>query len=225
MPIRINLLAEAQALEDMRRRDPVKRAILAGVGITVVILAWSSSLQLKSLMARNDLAKIEAQLWARTNEFRTVLESQRKLSEVSHKLTSLQMLATNRLLHGTLLSALQQATVDDVQLVRFRAEQSFQLTEEVKPKTNSNDQVVPGKPATATERVLLTLEARDSGPTPGDQVNKFKQAVTDCPYFQTSLGKSNEVRLASMSPPTLAGPDGKSFVTFVLECRYPEKTR
>ena len=27
MPIRLNLLAEAQAAEDLRRRDPVKRAL------------------------------------------------------------------------------------------------------------------------------------------------------------------------------------------------------
>jgi len=27
MPIRINLLAEAQAAEDLRRRDPVKRSV------------------------------------------------------------------------------------------------------------------------------------------------------------------------------------------------------
>ncbi len=32
MPIRLNLLAEAQAAEEMRRRDPVKRALwLAGL--------------------------------------------------------------------------------------------------------------------------------------------------------------------------------------------------
>jgi hypothetical protein len=38
------------------------------------------------------------------------------------------------------------------------------------------------------------------------------------------LDKTNEVRLASLSPPQAVG-DGKSFVLFTLECRYPEKTR
>ena len=39
MPIRLNLLAEAQALEESRRRDPVKRAVWAGVFL-VLALAW-----------------------------------------------------------------------------------------------------------------------------------------------------------------------------------------
>ena len=32
MPIRLNLLAEAQEAEEMRRQDPVKRALLVGSG-------------------------------------------------------------------------------------------------------------------------------------------------------------------------------------------------
>jgi len=39
MPIRINLLAESQALEEMRRRDPVKRAIWVGVLVVSLLLA------------------------------------------------------------------------------------------------------------------------------------------------------------------------------------------
>lgn len=43
MPIRINLLNEALAEEDMRRRDPVKRAIFIGVFLVAVSLVWFSS--------------------------------------------------------------------------------------------------------------------------------------------------------------------------------------
>lgn len=41
MPIRLNLLAEAQAMEEMRRRDPVKRAIWVGSLLVAVALAWA----------------------------------------------------------------------------------------------------------------------------------------------------------------------------------------
>ena len=37
MPIRINLLAESLAEEDLRRRDPVKRAIIIGALLVAVI--------------------------------------------------------------------------------------------------------------------------------------------------------------------------------------------
>ena len=223
MPIHINLLAEAHAVEDLRRRDPVKRAIWIGVGLVIVMLAWSSSLQLKAMIARGEVNHVAAKLATRTNEFQQVLVNQRKLIEANHRLSLLQQMATNRVLHGTLLNAMQQTTLDDVQLTRLKTDEAFIYNEEIKAKTNANDHVIPGRPASVTERVVLTVEARDSGTNPGDQVNKFKQAIGQSPYFQATMGKTNEVRLANLSPPQTI--DGKTFVLFTLECRYPEKTR
>ena len=223
MPLRINLLAEAQALEDLRRRDPVKRAIWVAAALVVLMLAWSSELQLKSLIARGELNRVAAQLNTRTNDFQQVLTNQRKLAEANRKLSLLQGMATNRLLHGTLLNALQQTTLDDVQLMRLKTDETYVYNEEVKAKTNANDRLIPGRPASVTEKIAITLEARDSGPNPGDQVNKFKQAINQAPYFQTMMGKSNEVRLTNLSPPQTL--EGKPFVLFTLECRFPDKTR
>ena len=224
MPIRINLLAEAHAIEDLRRRDPVKRATWIGVGLVIVVLAFSGSLQLKAIMANHELHRAANQLATRTNEFQQVLVNQRKLADVNRKLGMLQQMATNRMLHGTLLNALQRTALDDVQLTRLKTDESYIYNEEIKAKTNSNDRVIPGKPASVTEKVVVTLEARDSGANPGDQVNRFKQAVNQSAYFQEVFGKSSEVRLANLSAPQ-AGPDGKPFVLFSLECRYPDKTR
>jgi hypothetical protein len=223
MPIRINLLAEAQALEDLRRRDPVKRSMWIGVFLVSLMLAWWSSLFAKSLWSRAELSHIERQLTTRTNEFAQVLQNQQKLTDVVNKLGGLQEMATNRLLYGTLLNALQQTTIDDVQLTRFKTEQAFVYNDEVKTTTNSFGRVVPGRPASVTEKTVVTLEARDSGANPGDQVNKFKRAIADSPYFHAALGGTNEVRLTSLSPPMFM--DGKPCIQFALECRYPEKTR
>jgi Flp pilus assembly CpaF family ATPase len=223
MPIRINLLAEAQALEELRRKDPVKRVIWAAAGLVFVILAWSSSLQVKAMFAKSELNHVNAQLGARTNEFQQVLANQNKLVLANRKLSSLQQMVTNRLLHGTLLNALQQTTIEDVQLVRLRTDESYIFNEEVKPKTNSNDRVIPGRPASVTEKILVTLDARDYGVNPGDQVNKFKHTISESPYFQSALSKTNEVRLTNLSPPH--SMDGKSFVLFTVECRFPDKTR
>jgi hypothetical protein len=223
MPIRINLLAEAQALEELRRRDPIKRAIWSGVALALIIVAWGTWLQVEAMMIRGELNKVNGQLAKHANEYQTVLGHQRKLEDMNRKLASLQQIATNRLLYGTMLNALQQMTLDDVQLMRFRAQQSYTLTEEVKPRTNENERIIPGRPATVTERILLTLDAKDSGTNPGDQVNRFKQALIENTYFKSFLNKTNDVRLASLSPPQVT--DSKPFVLFTLECRYPEKTR
>jgi hypothetical protein len=224
MPIRINLLAEAQAQEEMRRRDPVKRAIWVGAGLVVLVLAWSSSLQLKTIIAKGELNRLEGQVSSRATEFQQVLDNQKKLAEVNRRLEALHKLASNRLLFGTLLNGLQQATIDDVNLMRVKADQSYVLNEAVKAKTNAEDRVIAGRPASVTERVVVTLEAKDSGVNPGDQVNKFKQAIAESSYFQGILSKTNEVRLTSLSPPQ-GGVGGKPFVLFTLECKYPERTR
>ncbi len=224
MAIHINLLAEAQALEDLRRRDPVKRGIWIGGSLVAVMLLWSGSLQLKAMIAKSDLSRVEAQIAAKSAKYDAVRQQEKKLEETSGKLGKLRQMATNRFLNGTVLNALQQTTLDDVQLVRFRAEERYDYIEATKPKTNSDQRITPGKPATVTEKITLTLDARDGSANPGDQVNKFKQVVSDYPYFQAALGKTNQLRLINLSPPQ-AGPEGKSFVLFTLESRFPDKTR
>ena len=223
MAIRINLLAESQALDEQRRRDPVKRVIGVGIVAVVLMIGASTWLQLKSSIIKLELKRAENQLAARKNEFQQVMNNKQHLFDISHKLGALNQLATNRLLLGTLLNAMQQTTIDDVQLVRLRCEQNYTYNDAVKPRTNSDDRVIAGRPASVTEKIGVTLEARDSGAIPGDQVNKFKKAVADNPYFRGMLGKTNEVRLVSLSPPNII--DGKPYVQFTLECKYPEKTR
>jgi len=223
MPIRINLLAEAQALDELRRRDPIKRCIWGGAILVCLVLAWSICLQGKSIIIKRELSKVDGELAKHSNAYKEVLGHQNKLGDVNRKLGALNQVATNRLLYGNVLNALQRATLDEVQLTRFKAEQSYTFTDEVKAKTNEDDRVTPGRPATVTERILLTLEAKDSGPNPGDQVNRFKQTIKDSPYFKSVLAKTNEIKLASLSPPQMT--DNKPFVLFTLECRYPDKTR
>ncbi len=219
MPIRLNLLAEAQALEDSRRRDPVKRAILAAVCLVALMVAWALSLQCGAFIARMDLNRMETRLASHTNAFRVVLDNQKRLADANQKLAALRQFSANRFLQGSLLNALQQTTLLDVQLTKFRSEQNYVLGEDSKGGGDG------GKNPTATEKIVLSLEARDnSAPNPGDKVNEFKKSILDCPYFQTALGKTNEPRLVSLSPPRTA-TDGKPFVSFAFECRFPDKIR
>src|SRR5437867_6175032 len=138
MPIRLNLLAEAQATEDMRRRDPAKRVIWAAGLLIASMLVWSSSLFLKDMLANKDLTSLQIQMNTRTNQYQRVLDSQKKAAEFKVKLGALHKLATDRFLNGTLLNALQQTTGEDVQLVHFKVEQIYVPVEETKPRTNAS---------------------------------------------------------------------------------------
>jgi hypothetical protein len=224
MPIRLNLLAEAQAAEEMRRRDPVKRAMWLAALLIAMVLVWASSLQLKAIVANKDLGAVVAQMNLCTNEYKTVVEMQKKVAEMSQKLTALHELSTNRFLNGTLLNALQQTTVEDVQLVHLKLDQTYLFTEGTKAKTNGS-KVIPGIPPTVTEKTVLTLDGNDSSATPGDQVTRIKEAIDNYPYFRESLDRAGGVSWKNSSTPQLSPETGKAIVTFTLECRYPEKTR
>jgi hypothetical protein len=224
MPIRLNIVAEAQAAEEMRRRDPVKRAIWVGCLLVVGMLVWSSSVYVNTLMAKSALNTVETAIAARSNEFSVVQAQLQKTDEFKGKLGALHQLATNRFLNGNLLNALQHVNIDEVALMQVKVNQAYLATEAVKNKTNTDGRVIRGRPATIMESISVTLDARDSGPVPGDQVNKYNDALTTNAYFQAVLSKTNGVRLNFVGSPTVL-PDTKPFVLFTVECRYPEQTR
>jgi hypothetical protein len=223
MPIRINLLAEAQAAEELRRRDPVKRMIFCGAFLVALMLVWSSSLQLKAMLAKKDVSDRLTEIETRTNEFQRVQTDQKKMADIKGKLDALKKMTNSRFLQGNLLNALQQVSVTGVQLTRIKVDQDCFFAAGARPQTNG-DRIIPGRPDSVTERIVVSLDARDSGPTPGDQVNKFKEAIAAQAYFKTGLNKTNGVQLTYLSPPQV-GPDGKSFVLFTLQCNFPEITR
>lgn len=221
MPIRINLLAETHAIEEMRQRDPVKRVILLGIVLVMLILAYSSSLMVQNIRAKGEVTRLDQSVESRKSEYAQVLLNQKNLIDNRHKLESLYRLSTNRFLVGTLLNAMQKSTVDNVQLLGLRLNHNYIQTEEVKPKKGQH---IQPKPATSTEKIVLTLNAKDFSPVPGDAVNAFQKKLASNPYFTEMLGRNNEFRLLSLGSPQ-TDPDGKSFVLFTLEARFPEKTR
>ena len=224
MPIRLNLLAEAQALEDQRRRDPVKRVIWIAGLLLVLLLVWASTLQLRAFIAKSEFNRVEAAMASKANAYKQVIENQKRIADANAKLLALQALSTNRFLHGNLLDALQRTTVDEVQLVHLKVDQTYSLVEEIKGRTNGS-KVLPGTPATITEKITLSLDGIDTSASPGDQVPKFKDALAANAYFCGQLSASNQVSLKNLSAPQIAPETGRAMVLFTLEFRYPEKTR
>lgn len=223
MPIRINLLAEAKIAEELRRRDPVKRAVVFGALLVVVSLVWSSSLQVEVMISKKELSRAQAEIMTRTNEYQTVLVSQKKVAAIGEKLAALQQLSNARFLHGNYLNALQLATLDGVQLVRLRLTQTYVSTPAVASQTNKS-RVIPGHPATTTEKIALAIDAKDFSASPGDAIDKFKETIASQAYFKTMLNPTNGVKLVSLSSPQ-TGPDGRPYVLFNLECYFSDKTK
>jgi hypothetical protein len=211
MPIHINLLAEAQTAEDLRRRDPVKRVIIAGLLIVAGMLAWSSFLQLKVMLADSKLSQVQIQIDSHKDAYQSAITNSAKIAATKMKISALQKLINVRLLQGNLLNALQKVTVDDVQLTAVKEDQEF--------LSNNNT-----KQPAVTERVVVSLEARDTSANPGDQVGKFSDALARYAYFKDDLDKTNGIRLADESSPQ-QDQNGKNYVSFTLECHFPDKKR
>lgn len=227
MPIRINLLSEAQAAEEQRRKDPVKRTLYGSIAIVSLVLIWCISLQLKLMAAKYDLSNIDARWKSMETEYQAAAESQRQLIEAENRMSALERLRTNRFLWGSALNAIQQSLdgVEDIQVVRLLAEQKYTVQEAIKAK---NDGPVPvrAQPAKSTERIVISLEAKDSSPEPGSrQISTFREAILSIPYFEENLQATNGIRLTSLSAPQTDGESGKPFVKFTLQCFFPEKVR
>ncbi len=223
MPISINLLAEAQITEDLRRRDPVKRAIYAGAFFVVLALVWSSSLQLAVMIQRRELGQVQAEIEAHTGQWQDVLASEKKVFEVRSKLGSLRQLTDARFLQGSFMNALQQLNLEGVQLMRISVDQSYSKVAAV-PSKPADAHAGSGNPAMMAEKIVVSLDARDNSANPGDQVNKFKEVIASEPYFKSTLNVTNGVQLVSLLAPQ-NGPDGKPYVLFTLECDLPQLNR
>ena len=218
MPIRINLLAEEQAAEDLRRRDPVKRVIVVGLLLVAGMAVWSSTVQLKVMLASHELGQAQFQIDSHKTEYDTAVTNNAKIASIRTRIAALAKMSECRMLQGNLLNALQKANVDNVALTGIKVDQSYALT--AGPKGPGG---VPGK-SSVTEKVVVTLNARDSSFNPGDQVGKFMQAVGRQDYFHQMLDKTNGVVLTDESSPQ-QDPSGKNYVSFTIECHFPDQKR
>lgn len=226
MPIRLNLLAETQAEEELRRRDPVKRAIWVGAVVVLLVVLWGGWQQMVIGREKERLASLNVKRsLMETNQYKKLVAEREELRNLERKLEALQRLGELRFLWGNVLNALQQTTVPDVFLTRIRAEQQYLRTEAVPAQTNQQGLVTaPAKPAFVTERIVLTLDAKDVASPPGvTQLNAFREAVAAHPFFQTGLGTNCEIRLVNPSAPERDEQTGRLAVRFSVECRFPER--
>jgi len=223
MPIRINLLAEAIAEEDLRRRDPVKHAIYIGAFLVALSLVWFSAIWTTYLVTKQSLNHTLAEIQTRTNDYAQVKTNLKKIGDIQQRLDALDQYTAARFLQGNLLNAMQQVYVPNVQLTRLRLDQTYTAGPAVPAKTNSSGGVVPGRPPAVTEHIMMFVDAKDFSPSAGDQVNHFRDAIARQEFFKNVINPTNGIRLAGAPSALQTPPDGKSYVMFMLECRFSER--
>jgi hypothetical protein len=143
MPIRINLLAEQKAAEELRRRDPVKRAIWGAAALVALTMLWALHLQFKVVQAKNELVAEESRWNYLESQFITVSNNWNEVRSIESRLASLNRYVTNRFLWTEPLNALQFAAVDNIRLMRFEGIQTFTETKTARFETNLNFNLPP----------------------------------------------------------------------------------
>lgn len=231
MPIRVNLLAEQLAAEDMRRRDPVKRAYWAAGGVVGLVLIWTALLQIQVSRASSELNAQVAKWKALEPKFKQIDADAKHAATIEIKLDGLDRLSTNRFLWANVLNALQFTVLDGIEIQKISGRQTFELVDPIPPKTNTvtgstNKTIIPGKLGSSRQRIVITLQGRDFSASPGAQVNRYREGIAANAFFATEIKKVEGVALRNRSPVTQDPLDpSRSFVDFTVECQFPEALR
>jgi hypothetical protein len=125
MPIRINLLAEQQVAEEMRRRDPIKRVLYVGVALVLLMLLWIGLTEVNVGLARHELTGYETRLKSVEDQSKLVKNNQIASNDIEGKIKALEKYQRSRFFWGTFLDAVQHASVESVRLMEIRADQRY----------------------------------------------------------------------------------------------------
>jgi hypothetical protein len=180
MPIRINLLAAEQEAENLRRRDPIKRAIFGGCALVVLTLGWIGITQMQVRAARSDLYEQTNRLAAIELSSRQVRDIQMNALDAERRLKALDRYTENRFFWGDFLDNLQKIAVDNVRLTEVRAEQKH-LSSDVHRFFTTNILVAFTPPPAAWK-----FWASDKGTPPATLVSNLLSSITNGPPFTTN---------------------------------------
>jgi Tfp pilus assembly PilM family ATPase len=217
----LNLIAEEIEERERRRRDPVRKIAIAACLFICVLLGWAAQLRVRLWVVDSELHRdqTERQKWERMRKEVSVTKG--FVAEARRTLSALQEHSTNRFLFAPALNALQQATLDEIQLTRLVLQESVANVDAKKPVTEKGI-TIPRKPGYSTEKISLTLQAKNFG-GPQDR-EKFIEKVASQPYFKTQLRRAEPVVLRNYLSRQVDPVDPtKSFNLFTLECLYPDR--
>ena len=223
MAIRINLLAEAQEAEELRRKNPVKRAIWIGSFCVALTLIWILKLQLDISFSKKAYHEIEQSWKDDSSKYAAVTNNEIKIRVADEKLAALDRLATNRFFWAPVLNALQQTMINGIQVIRVTGSQKY--TKEA-PRTLGSGASKTTIPGSMDEDITLSIDAKDFNPD-AQNYNKFKETLCNYDFFVKELRRRDGFILdGTLSAPTADPSDpSRQFVVFKLTSHFPEARR
>jgi hypothetical protein len=221
MAIRINLLAEEQAAEELRRKNPVKLAIWVGGFFVAVAALFILKLQLDINFSKNDYAGVDKQWKDNIAKYAAVTNNMAKIAEIDRKLNALDKLSTNRFFWAPVLNALQQTMINDIQVVKISGDQKYVKEEAKFIGSGASKQMVPGS---ILEKVTLYIDAKDYN-AGAQNYDKFKESLSNYEFFLKNLQRGF-ILDGTLSSPSVDPTDiNRQFVVFRLVSHFKDVPR
>ncbi|HEY1173060.1 MAG TPA: hypothetical protein VGH19_16955 [Verrucomicrobiae bacterium] len=218
MPIKINLLAEEQLTEELRRKDPVKRGVYVAVALLVLMLLWAGVSWLGLSKEKARLVDVNATLASLEKDAKLAEGNQKKIKDNQYKMDMLKKMSAVRPLWAPVLDTLQRVSVEDVHVLRIRVEQVYHVTPAIVPARGSGGKP---KPASARQVMLMIIEAQDNSERL-DSYSKLREQLSVA--LKEHLGTNGTVSLKTLNQ-ARENADGKKYLTFTLECGFTEVNR
>jgi len=221
MAIRINLLAEEQAAEELRRKNPVKLGIWVASFFVAVVALYILKLQLDIGFSQKAYNSVE-QLWKdNTAKYAAVTNNMAKIAEIDRKLSALDRLSTNRFFWAPVLNALQQTMINDIQVIKVTGDQKYIKEEPKSIGSGDNKKTIPGS---MVEKTTLYIDAKDFNPN-AQNYDKFKETLSNFGFFVTNL-QHGFILDGTLSAPTADPSDpNRLFVAFKLVSHFKDASR
>ena len=218
----LNLIAEDLEERARRRRDPVRHLAFAASFLIAALLFWAIQLRVRVWGIERQMKDdtTERAEWERLR--REITLAKGRLAEANLTYAALQTHYTNRFVFASALNALQFAAMDDIQLTKLSIQHSVATVEAKKAVVVDKTKTIPRKPGYSTEKVSISLQAKNFGGP--EEREKFIEKVASVPYFKQYLRKEEPVVLRSHLARQVDPLDpGKTFNLFTVECMYPDR--
>jgi type IV pilus assembly protein PilM len=215
--VHIDFLAEQHEAAELRRRDPVRRAVWAGAALVGAMLVWAGVLGYQWRLFHGEMRASERVLEGLRSENRDPWVAGEQSMRDRDIILSLQGHAAGRFLFAPVLDALQHVMVDGMQISRARLSRTVVVTQ---PQPAPG---VAGKPdEERVERVVLTLQLRNFGDT--TTYSNLVGSITAHPFFAAHLRTDNPVVTLGWGKPVTDPLDPDSdFNPIAVECHFRER--
>jgi hypothetical protein len=215
-------MAEAQAAEEARRRNPVKLGIWVAGFCIVVVGAWIANNQFAISNANSTLTRLTDTWNYEKKQYDLVTTNKEMIAKVDGKLAALDRLSTNRFLWGNVLNALQTTVVDHVTVVHIRGDQTYTTQDSSFIGSGSTKKMVSGG---VIESIKLAIDGRDLDPANAGY-SKYKDRLSNFPFFVQKLGSHDGFILEGTLGQLSIDPQStKTFQNFAFVTRFPTVTR